>query len=355
MNSLNLSPYLFGVGNSSKRTNATYTGSRLGTGTGANGWFQFGDQSETSFTSTMNSGQWWNGIKRIFTYVFAVLLVIGILLLFVHFFIRPVFKWKPGAPGWIPVPGWDDGVLFWEKGNTGKIKNEDLPIQNHTFDYTLQIDLFIQNPLQFASVPRILLTRGAIRRPSPSGNTILGVLQQYNFAVALKPDTNDMIVSVLNKDNHMETAILPNVPIQEPFRFGLVIMEKAMEVYMNGHLLQTTTFRAPPSDVKGDIYPAAGIEANIVRYRNLKIWPRVLSTPEIRDTKPALSTAEEMGAGPIPGSSSCPSPSDNLLDDSLSESVDVLSNSINAASNSINAASDRARSSITSMINTVRS
>ena len=305
--SLNIAPYLFGKTNTTKAPNASSN----------RGWFSFGNTtssssftSSTNFsTSTMNSEQWLDSIKRIFTYLFAVLIVVGILLLFVHFFIRPVFKWKPGAPGWIPVPGWDDGVLFWEKGNTGQIMNKDLPIQNQYMDYTLQLDLFLQNPLQFATHPRILFTRGGIRKANPSGDTLLSVLDQYNLAIALTPDTNDIIVSVLNSKKNMETAILHNAPIQEVFRLTVVIMERAMEVYLNGHLVHTTTFMDPPMDVKGDIFPASGTEANIARYRNLKIWSRVLTTPEIRSTTPAMSTASDMGAGPIPtSSSSCSTP-----------------------------------------------
>ena len=307
--SLNITPYLFGFGNTARPQN-TRTSANT-----SSGWFSSGNVTRSAPSTFfnplnswsapgMNSGQWLDSIKRIFTYLFAVLIVIGILLLFVHFFIRPVFKWKPGAPGWIPVPGWDDGTLFWIKGNTGQIQNKDLPIQNEYMNYTLQLDLFLENPFQFATYPRILLTRGAIKKSPPSGDALLGVLQQYNLAIALKPDTNDMIVSVLNKNNHMETAILPNIPVQEVFRLVVVIMERAMEVYLNGHLVRTVTFQAPPMDVKGDILPASGIEANIARYRNLKIWSRVLTTPEIRSSSPTMSTASDMGGGPIPTSSS---------------------------------------------------
>jgi hypothetical protein len=256
----------------------------------------------------MNSQQWFGTIKRIAIYLFAVLIVIGILLLFVHFFIRPVFRWRPGTPGWITIPGRDDGVLFWKEGSTGEIPNNDLPIQNQYHGYTLQLDLFLQNPFQFSTYPRLLLTRGGIVKSRPAGDMFLGILSQYNLAVALKPDTNDMMVSVLNKDNQMEVAILPNIPVQVPFRLTVVVMERALEVYLNGRLVQTVSFHSPPMDVKGGILPASGTEANIVRYRNLKIWPRILTTPEIRDATPPLSSAEDMNGGPIPSSStSCPS------------------------------------------------
>lgn len=317
MQSLNISPYLFGFGkNNATRSSASASnplyGNRGSSGNSGNsGWFPRSMLPGGMNVSTASSGSGWSSIKQIGSYFLAVAIVVIILLLFIHFFIRPVFRWKPGAPGWISLPGWDDGVLFWSKGNTGPIPNDKLPIQNQSFDYTLQVDLFLENPLQFATRPRLLLARGGILKSPLEGDTLLGILRQYNLAVALKPDTNDMIVSVLNNKNQMENAILPNVPVQEPFRLTVVVMERAMEVYLNGHLQQTTTFQLPPLDVKGEIAPASGTEANIVRYRNLKIWSRVLTTPEIREIRPPLSTATEMGAGPIPSSSSmeCPSPS----------------------------------------------
>jgi hypothetical protein len=245
----------------------------------------------------------WQTGSRVISYVFGILVILLILLLFVHFFITPVFQLQAGAPGKILVPGFDDGVLFWSKTTPGQILNKDLPIETQSFGYSMILDLFIQNPLQFSSHPRLLFTRGATKQAAPSGDTLLGVLSNYNLAVALLPDTNDMIVSVLNKDNNMENVIVSNVPIQEPFRLGVIVMENALEVYLDGKLIKTRTFQTTPKSVVGDIYPASGIEANMAKVRNLKIWPRVLLTSEIRYARPALSTSTEMGAGPMPPSS----------------------------------------------------
>jgi hypothetical protein len=250
-----------------------------------------------------------SSIPRILAYVLAIIIVILVILLFINFFITPIFRLKPGAPGYIPVPGFDDGVLFWNKASAGQILNKDLPIASTTYNYSLNIDVFVQNPLQFSRHPRILLSRGAIFKPTPDGDTLLGLLDFYNIVVALLPDTNDLLVSVLNKDNNMENVVIPNIPVQEPFRLGVILMEKSLEVYINGQLIKTKTFSAPPRDVKGDIYPASGIEANIALLRNLKIWPRILSTSEIRYATPSLSTAKNFGAGPMPSSSTCSMPS----------------------------------------------
>ena len=269
---------------------------------------------------------------RITSYILAIIIVILVILLFVHFFIRPIFRFKPGGSGIIPVPGFDDGILFWNKTSASQILNKDLPIASQTYNYSVNMDVFIENPLQFSSNPRIFFTRGANFKETPSGNTLMGVLNYYNLCGALLADTNDMIVSVMNKDNNMENVIIPNVPIQEPFRLGIVVLEQAMEVYVNGHLMKTRKFASPPMDIKGDIYPAPGIMANVVKLRNLKIWPRILTTSEMRYATPSLSTIKDFGGAPMPSSTSCSTAPSSVLNNEQ-KAIDRMSKlSINSVS-----------------------
>jgi hypothetical protein len=243
--------------------------------------------------------------KRIVSYVLAILLVVIILLLFINYFITPIFKLKPGGPGIIPIPGFDDGQLYWNKTSAGMIPNDKLPIVSQTYNYTINLDVFIENPLQFSKHPRLFFSRGAIPNKHPSGDTLLGLLMNYNLIAALLPDTNDIIVSVLNQNTNEENVIISNVPVQQPFRLTMVVMEQALEVYINGQLIKTRTFLAPPKDVKGDIYPAMGIEANIIKLKNLKIWSRLLTTGEIREATPTLGSPSDFGASSMASSTSC--------------------------------------------------
>jgi len=276
-----------------------FGGQAITTGTtSGSSWSPFSGSSSSSFSSPASS------FGQIGTYVIAVLIILVVITMFVHFFITPIFRFHAGdAKGIITIPGFDDGVLFWTNANVGQIKSIDLPIPQLTFGYSMILDIFIENPMQFSRHPRILFTRGATIRETPTSDTLLGVLENYNLAIALLPDTNDMIVSVLNKDNHMENVIIPNVPVQEPFRLGVVVMEHALEVYLNGYLMKTRKFQATPKDVKGDIFPTSGMEANLAKLRTLKIWPRVISTGEMRESQPALTNAKSFGASPMPASS----------------------------------------------------
>ena len=122
----------------------------------------------------------------------------------------------------------------------------------------------------------------------------------------------------------MENIVIPNVPVQTPFRLGVILMDNALEVYINGKLAKTRTLSSPPKDIKGDIAPAAGIQANITKVRNLKIWARVLSTAEIRDATPSLSSSADFGASPPSTTSTCASQATSAVE-SVMDRINKLS------------------------------
>ena len=274
-------------------------------------------------------------VKQILSYLFGIAIVIFIIMLFIHFFITPVFSLQPGAPGIFVVPGLDDGVLFWNKSSPGILANKGLPIQNMDYGYSFIIDFFIENPhVHFSKHPRILFRRGGTLHPKPTGDTLLGLVDNYNVIAALLPDTNDLMISVLNSNNNTENAIISNIPVQEPFRIGVVIMDYAMEVYVNGHLMKTRSFSAVPKSVKGDIYPISGTESSMAKMRNLKIWSRALTSSEIRYAEPSMSTGNDFGSGQMSTTSSC-----GALDDSsnvTADTYDSVSSSVKLFSNTYN-------------------
>ncbi len=317
---INIKPYLFGnqsaatttktataaTGSNATKSTTGWFGSNTSRTTGTAGTAGIAGWMPSGLGNTLGAGGGWlDSAKRIATYLFSVLIVLFVLLLLVHFFIKPVFRWKPGSPGWIPMPGTDDASWFWKKGDTVVLPASALPIRNQFSDYTLQVDIGIQDPLSFSNRPRILFHRGEERPATPTGTTLLSLLGSYNLAVALDSTVNDMIVSVLDKNNSSQQIIVKNVPVQQPFRLTVVVMNNAMEVYFNGRLVKTRTFTAPPKDQKGDLFPATGTDANLAKLMNLKLWSRMITTPEIRDSTPPLPTADEMKLGQMSSSSAC--------------------------------------------------
>jgi hypothetical protein len=327
----------FFLGNSSSGKNNTFTTSS--TPGIFSGFSTSGSTLGTTFYTGMNSNSSSRlgiYVKQILSYLFGIAIVIFIIMLFIHFFITPVFSLQPGAPGIFVVPGLDDGVLFWNKSSPTILPNKSLPIQNMDYGYCFMIDLFIENPhVHFSKHPRILFRRGGTLHSKPTGDTLLGLVDNYNVIAALLPDTNDLMISVLNSNNNTENAIISNIPVQEPFRVGVVIMDYAMEVYINGHLMKTRTFSAVPKSVKGDIYPISGTESSMAKMRNLKIWSRLLTSSEIRYAEPSMSTGKDFGSGQMSTTSSCAilDDSNNALSDTYnkvaSSSVKIFSNTYN--------------------------
>ena len=257
------------------------------------------------------SSKMWEYLKQGLAYLFGIAIVIFIIMLFIHFFITPIFSSQPGAPGIITLPGLDKGVLFWNKSSPEMIPNSDLPIQNMEYGYSFIIDIFIINPhVHFSTHPRILFRRGGTLKSTPTGDTLAGIIENYNILGALLPDTNDLIISVLNTSNNMENVLIPNIPVQEPCRLGVVFMNQALEVYINGHLMKTRTFIAPPKSVKGNFYPLSGKEIPLAKLQNFKVWGSILSSPEIRYAKPDMPTASQIGSS-MPQTSECSASSDN--------------------------------------------
>jgi hypothetical protein len=268
----------------------------------------FGPSTTGSTFSTINSSNT-SMLGQVMTYLLASFVIMLFILIIVHFFFTPIFQLHPGGAGIIPVPGGDDGLVYWNKGNASEIMENKLPIQGSSWGYSLILDTFIQNPLQFSNRYRILFSRGAVRSASPSGSdTLLGMFDTYNLVVGLKPDTNDMIISVLSGStmtNNEENVIIPNVPVQHPFRLGIVVMERALEVYINGDLIKTRKFDYPLKSVTGPIEIARPEEANIAKFQLLKIWNRILTTSEMRYATPNLVKTAPAGSTPIPSISIC--------------------------------------------------
>lgn len=318
MAGINISKYLGWPGSGSQGSRNTGLFSR------DTGYTPYSSATPSTASSTGSyyntTGDSTSSIKRILAFVLAIIIVMVILLLFVDKYITPIFRSQPGSPGIITLPGADTGILFW-KTNSDTIKNEATPIQQKYFDYSFIVDIFIENPIYFTNQPRILFSRGGMpvdTTASANRTTLLSVLQYYNIVVALLPDTTDMIVSVLNQNHIMENIIIPNIIIQNSFRLGVVIMDKAFEVYINGRLMKTRSYGAPLLDVRGDIVAGS---TNVAKLRTLKIWDHALIAPEIREAKPPLTASASFGADPIPGSSTCLDSIKNVVDPSAAMSA----------------------------------
>jgi len=232
----------------------------------------------------------WTAILGYFLSIFTMLLII---LLLVHYFIRPVFQFNPGGPGFIPIPGMNDSEVFWKPGTTAApIKTTDIALGTKTTNYSLTLDILIKNPQALGTSNRVFFSRGETS-PQPDADQKGKLIGSTILSVALLPTTTDMVITLINIHNNEEPLVIRNVPVLTPFRLGIIVMEGAMEVYINGRLLKTRKLDASPKEGGAYFYPPQASMAQVVRVNNLIIWDKTLTAPEIRYATPALMTVSD--------------------------------------------------------------
>jgi hypothetical protein len=261
---------------------------------GLGGLNPFGRRSNAYLYGARSSGAaggfTWTAILGYFLSIITMLLII---LLLVHYFIRPVFQFNPGGPGFIPVPGMNDSEVFWKPGTTAApIKTTDIALGTKSTNYSLTLDILIKNPQALGTTNRVFFSRGE-NSPEPDAGQKGKTLASQTLSVALLPTTTDMVITLININNNEEPLVIRNVPVLTPFRLGIIIMEGAMEVYVNGRLLKTRKLDASPKEGGAFFYPPQASMAQVVRVNNLIIWDKTLTAPEIRYATPALMTVSD--------------------------------------------------------------
>lgn len=265
----------------------------------------------------------------------AILVIIVVILLFIHFTVRPIFQLVPGGPGFIPIPGLSDGEVYWKNAKgVAQLREDKLITKYPTQNYSFTLDIFVRDPTSILAqtfqspMPNTVFSRGS----SPTQ----GLAEQNTVRVMLVPGTNDLQVIVRNANRIDEGITLPNVPVQTPFRLGVVIMDVAFEVYVNGRLMKTRSLDAPPIGTVGFITPPQGTFANMVKVGNLHMWSRTLSPSEIRYSQPSLMSASLFSNDPLTGTTtSCLSDLEkdveSITPSQLSSTMKNLSKSIQTA------------------------
>jgi hypothetical protein len=217
-------------------------------------------------------------------YLVAIVIVLLAILLFVHFLITPIFQFTPGGPGVIPIPGTNDATVYWKTYPIDpELKNTVLGSQSANWSMTL--DILIEEP--FVPPPASKQTRVFLERSMGTQ------ADSYNLRFALVSNTTDLRISTLNSSNSEEYIDITNTPVQTPFRVGVVLLDRVMEVYVNGRLYKTLTLSDPVKSEGGGFKGPQGDMATMAKVKNLILWKRPITPSEMRYARPSLASASE--------------------------------------------------------------
>jgi hypothetical protein len=271
--------------------------------------------SNTTYSSNSSTSSFAGPINVTY-YIGMILIVLFVILLVVHYTgIYPVFSFMEGDGGYIPIVRTNDAQIVWTdgparadlSGNVTKI----LPCS-----FTVQQDIYLENETTIGSKRRVFFYRSRNYIPNDGTASIdtenlIALYPDSNLLMYLLPNTNDLVVSAVTRDGggtlHLESApTILNVPIRKPFRLTVVFLPQVLEVYMNGKLFGTKTFKYPPIQTSSDFWGPPDVFRGTVRTMNFAYWDRPLTAMEVLKTPPALPDASKFNPSGMP-SASCPS------------------------------------------------
>ena len=264
----------------------------------AGGLFGVTDNYGANYYTNANTESTNSNVAKYVLYIGGFLLITLILLIIVHYTIKPIFRFKPGDPGVIGVPGTNPtSEVYWtETAEKLDLSNPRSFIYDMPYNYSFGIDILVTDPLiGLGKKPRIVLYRASNPITSTNFNdtssiqTFFTPTNNFNFIVYLDGSTSDLNISTATFKNvnegstvrtlpSIETITIPNIPVNKSIRLTVGLAEQFMEVYVNGYLVKSRTYQAGYNlpTLKGRyIYPTP-LSASPAKVKNLTLWNQIL-------------------------------------------------------------------------------
>jgi hypothetical protein len=260
-------------------------------------------------------------------YVFLYTFLLFLVLVLVHFTIRPVFKFTPGSAGIIRVTAPTDDKVYWNAKAQPPAEDcvpkqgDSLESYDFTNNFSFSVDLYVRKMTDTAPNKRVILYKTykygsdlstAIAGPSglsagPATDAVRETFMQSKCSMYMYlSDTNNLGLTFFAGPSGTAYSIreIENIPFYTPFRVTVVVEEKTFTMYINA---KQTFQRVVPSilslNTSGGLAttsqrfysPPAWANSQTVFLQNFHLWPRAISYPEVQQAQPALARKEDFG------------------------------------------------------------
>lgn len=228
------------------------------------------------------------------------ILIIFLILVFVHFTVFPIFALTPNDAGILVISGASDREMAYKNNDAlpSNQRNKNIPrtALPDICNYTIGIDIKIDPPVQknMQNYPIVILYRDSkpVTSYASAKNTELGeptklsdVYQNTNIIVWAGGQSKDIHVTLVTAagEKSMNVLIRPDSKTVW-FRLSIVVADSFAEIYMNGSLKATINTPDGLKQITGtDFYPpVVAPEIGGITVANMAMWPRLLTSKEIR-------------------------------------------------------------------------
>ena len=269
-----------------------------------------------------------NYILKTLFYLVLYAFLLFLILVLVHFTIRPVFRFIPGGKGLIGVPGTTDDLVLWNEKQqpvpsaSAPRESDNLAAYPFINNFSFSVDLYVRRLIDTDRKNRLILFKTNRRTtelpPPPTSSTLVEYMANNSSFIMYLTDTNDLVVTMFSGSLPTQYAspYIKNIPLYTPFRITVVVEDKTFSVYLNGKqtfqrvaptpftlnsktadLTLQQRFYAPPA--------WADSPSKSVYLQNFHMWPRAITYDEVLSSQPALARAEDFDLPPEPSGGSC--------------------------------------------------
>ena len=270
----------------------------------------FSSRSQSSFSAP--SGDKGSFFLNVLFYLFMYAFLIFLILVFIHFTVRPIFIFTPGAAGIITIAAANDNLVYWNRkaqptaSTIVPASGDKLDGSDFTKNFSFSIDLYIRKLKDTNPYTRLILHKSGKRttpfpeptftrsqqNPTFTLDDFTAYMSTISSMFMYLTDTNDLVVTFFSGELYSSPPI-KNVPLYTPFRISVITETKLFSVYLNNKLVFQRMFPSTITATPGQVFYSSPDWANrptrTIFVQNFNLWNRVIAYTELLGAQPALA------------------------------------------------------------------
>ena len=155
-------------------------------------------------------------------------------------------------------------------------------LQDNAYSFNMELVLKETRTNDNSGLHRHIFHRGSEEYASSTPPAALP--KRMNPGVFLDPLTNDLLLFVDTLGGtagYRESLRIPDLPLGTPFRLGIVLSNRTLDVYIDCRLEETKLLQGTPRTVENRLYGVAGPSPAPVQLQNVYCWDTALASNDV--------------------------------------------------------------------------
>jgi len=254
---------------------------------------------------------------QVLFYFFLYGFVLFLLLMLIHYAVRPIFQFVPGGSGIIPMSTSHDYKIYWNSGSQELSVAPDSSLisdilSQHDFveNYTVSVDIYLTDLTNKSFMDRLIFYNSVLplvkdySKSKPTLAEDISANTDVAMICYIDDSTNNLLVTYFLNDTSAQPATkvqrscfpIQNIPLYTPFRLTIVYNKNIFTVYLNGVQVSQTNVANTSARQSGKhrFHPNTST-TKCGNVQTLMLWNRGITYPELVGNTVALTGVKKFG------------------------------------------------------------